>query len=263
MSIKVFDRPGSSNEHCVSTYIVTAPDVKNAFSGVLFVERIVSESTFFHELELKLNYTFCGNDGAISNGYFSAYYDSASVLGGNNISDEVSITGGDVILNAPKGMRIGCLLMNEVVKWVKQWPDAKVNRITIIEGDASEENKDRRNRFYERFGVVFSYRDDKKEAGRSVPMRVSLLTENDSFLKKNGGNIEPIDFFSYLAQKLHRTNMKIQDLDASNKHMLRDLKRHYENPVKFAFACYKDRVVVILYLIGFILFIALSFLLRG
>ena len=263
MSIKVFDRPGSGNEHYVSTYIVTAPEVKNAFSGILFVERIVSESTFFHELELKLNYTFCGNDGEVSDGYFSAYYESATALGRNNISDKVSITGGDVILNAPKGMRIGSLLMNEVVKWVKQWPDAKVNRITIIEGDASEENKDRRNRFYERFGMVFSYRDDKKEAGRSVPMRVSQLTENDSFLKKNGGNIEPIDFFSYMAQKLHRTNMTIQDLEVSNIHMLKDLKCHYENPVKFAFSCYKDRVVMTLLLTGFILFIALSFLLRG
>lgn len=263
MSIKIFDKPKNSNEYSVSTYIVTEPDVKSAFSGVLFVERIVSESTFFHELELKLNYTFCGNNGAVSNGYFSAYYKSAYFLGGDNISDEVSITGDDVILNAPRGMRIGSLLMNEVVKWVKQWPDAKVNRITIIEGDASEENKDRRNRFYERFGVVFSYRDDKKEAGRSVPMRVSQLTENDSFLKNNGGNIESVDFFSFLSQELHRTNMKIQDLDASNKHMLRDLKRHYEDPVKFAFACYRDRVVIILYLIGFILFIALSFLLRG
>lgn len=138
MSIKIFDRPSNSKEHYVSTYIVTHPEVKNSFSGILFVERIVSEPTFFHELELNLNYTFCGNDGGVSNGTFSAYYKPASFLGGNNISDEVSITGGDVFLSAPKGMKIGSLLMNEVVKWVKQWPDAEVNRIKIIEGDASE-----------------------------------------------------------------------------------------------------------------------------
>jgi len=66
---------------------------------------------------------------------------------------------GAVFLEPPelRGHRIGTFLMNEIVLWARQWPTVAVNPIELLEGQAYNGNRARRNRFYEQFGLVFNY----------------------------------------------------------------------------------------------------------
>lgn len=92
----------------------------------------------------------------------------------------VSLTSGAVVLDLHglEGQRIGTYLMNEIVRWAKQWPQAQVARITLQASDArSEDNHLRRNRLYEQFNIRFDYgQDTTKSAGQSLPMRAGDLT---------------------------------------------------------------------------------------
>jgi hypothetical protein len=74
-----------------------------------------------------------------------------------------------------RGHRIGTFLMNEIVIWGRQWPRAAVNPIRLFDADADDDNRDRRNRFYERFGFTFEYDDKDGTTGRSREMPASKL----------------------------------------------------------------------------------------
>lgn len=52
-----------------------------------------------------------------------------------------------------QGRRIGTWVMNEVVGWAKQWPNARVEPIRLQHAQASPDNKHRRNKFYNQFGL--------------------------------------------------------------------------------------------------------------
>lgn len=88
-----------------------------------------------------------------------------------------SLGEGAIFLNQPEllGHRVGTYLMNEIVSWAQQWPQASVNQIKLEAGQAQEDNKARRNRFYEQFGLKFNYLDETHRAGISRPMQVKNL----------------------------------------------------------------------------------------
>ncbi|MEW8492469.1 MAG: hypothetical protein AB2604_01590 [Candidatus Thiodiazotropha taylori] len=91
----------------------------------------------------------------------------------------VDLTGGGVFMDLPglKGQRIGTYLMNQIVLWVEQWPDAVVKPITLFASDVkTDEARDRRNRFYEQFDLEFNYEDPtENRSGVSKPMVVNEL----------------------------------------------------------------------------------------
>lgn len=93
-----------------------------------------------------------------------------------------------------RGHRLGTYLMNEIVTWAKRWPDASILPIRLLEGQAYKENKDRRNRFYEQFGIEFDYLDSGKMAGTSRPMRAVQLVNIDSW----AANIRELDLHGYM-----------------------------------------------------------------
>jgi hypothetical protein len=96
----------------------------------------------------------------------------------NTVGGEISLTGGNVFLNLKglRGQRIGTYLMNEIVLWSQQWPEAIVKNITVRRVDAEDaDDKARRNWFYEQFGIEFEYDDDSKRAGSSRRMQVKKL----------------------------------------------------------------------------------------
>lgn len=109
----------------------------------------------------------------------------------------VSLTNDSLIIYDAtyRGRKLGSWAMNEIVKWAKNWPEAEVNLIKLSNVDA--DNKIRRNKFYENFGIIFEYYDSRKESGRSLPMKCIDLKNHESWEKKNGGHIEelPLDFF--------------------------------------------------------------------
>lgn len=74
-----------------------------------------------------------------------------------------------------QGQRVGTYLMNEIVCWARQWPEAMVNSIHLSEAQASPDNTARRNRFYEQFGLQFVYDDPNQHAGRSMSLPAGRL----------------------------------------------------------------------------------------
>ena len=107
-----------------------------------------------------------GTASDIPDGEFLGFYDKGF--------DDISITssslstGGYVRVDPPRlrGGRLGTYLMNEVVGWAKQWPDTPVREVTLLASDAGDpQNRLRRNRFYEGFGLEFDFTDKDKSAG--------------------------------------------------------------------------------------------------
>lgn len=163
-------------------------------------------------------------------GFFSGKY-----FGYSEGTASVSLTGGAVFLDPPElqGHRIGTYLMNEIVTWAKQWPDAIVQPVTLVERQAQADNKDRRNRFYERFGLVFDYADPEHRKGQSRPMPVSSLKNVETWKE----NIRELDIREYIAGILHDNER--MELDLSTKQLaiqclLDESRRAADQPFRWA-----------------------------
>ena len=148
------------------------------------------------QASLRLQYEVAIPDGEThrkAHGSFAAFYSEY----GNHASLTSSTRGtGAVFLNLAglEGQRVGSYLMNRLVRWIKEFPEADVASIGLNAGQADLENKERRNRFYEQFGVAFDYRDPDRKAGRSMPMTVAMLTPVLNWAK----NIEELTVDEYL-----------------------------------------------------------------
>lgn len=147
----------------------------------------------------------------------------------------VSLVGGALFFDPTelRGQRIGTYLMNEIVVWAQQWPEAKVRSIKLLSGQAEEENRDRRNRFYERFGLVFAYSDPEHREGVSKPMPVKELTPVTSW----EANIRERDPREYLAELLYERERMVMDAwqrDTAIKNLSATLEVARNHPVRWA-----------------------------
>jgi len=107
---------------------------------------------------------------------------------------------GAVFLDPPnwRGHRLGTYFMNEIVQWVKQWPSASVTPVELLELQAEQSNRERRNQFYEQFGLVFDYHDARRETGLSRDMRASDLKTVDTWK----ANIQEISVLEWMERRL-------------------------------------------------------------
>jgi GNAT superfamily N-acetyltransferase len=153
------------------------------------------------------------NDG---NGGFDGSYCYSRYNNSNAVSlTSPSMSSGAVFLDLPglSGQRIGTYLMNEIVQWVQQWPDATVNSIRLSAGQASDDNKARRNWFYEQFGLVFDYTDPEHREGLSRPMQAKALTTVETWKQ----NIIEHRMPDYLASILHAGEHATLELQRSER----------------------------------------------
>lgn len=125
----------------------------------------------------------------------------------NSVFNTVSITSSSVIAGGVfidpdylRGYRLGTYLMNEVVSWVKQWPDANVSPVRVYKNEDDEENTRRRNKFYQQFGLVFDYEDERCQAGVSRLMKARDLTNVSIEEKCQNITVYPIK--NYLRQSV-------------------------------------------------------------
>lgn len=132
-----------------------------------------------------------------------------------------------------RGQRIGTYLMNEIVVWAQQWPEARVRSIKLLSGQAQDDNRARRNRFYERFGLKFAYSDPDHEEGVSKPMPAKELTPVTSW----EANIRERDPREYLAELLHEREhmvMAASRRDTVIKNLSAKLDEASNHPVRWA-----------------------------
>lgn len=166
-------------------------------------------------------------------GHFDAGY--------SGFLNEVSLTSssgsgaGAIFLDLPglEGHRIGTYLMNELVSWAKQWPTATVCSIRLDSGQATSENKARRNRFYEQFGLEFDYTDAEHKAGRSRPMLVGQLTTVTAWQENIAEKYLP----DYIAELLSSNEMGVLELEQRKRAvegLLAEIRQHEAKPLRWA-----------------------------
>lgn len=107
-----------------------------------------------------------------------------------------------------RGRHLGTFAMSEVVRWAQQWPEAAIESITLADGDGDPENKERRNRFYEQFGLRFTYDDERRKAGRSLPMTAADLVDTGAW----EGQVKEHRLLETFSKHLERGNSAEQDL---------------------------------------------------
>lgn len=162
-------------------------------------------------------------DGSYSHNFNSVSLTSSSMSKGAVFLD---LTGLD-------GQRIGTYLMNEIVQWVQQWPEATVNGIELLAGQAHGDNKARRNWFYEQFGLVFDYTDPERREGRSRPMLAGALVKVETWKQ----NITEHRMLDYLAEVLYaeeRATSELQARDRACTQLIAEQRRAEARPVLWA-----------------------------
>jgi GNAT superfamily N-acetyltransferase len=165
----------------------------------------------------------------------SGSFEASYALGFCGGKASVSLVDGALFLDPAelRGQRIGTYLLNEIVLWAQQWPDAKVEPIKILSGQAEDENRARRNRFYERFGLVFAYTDSEQREGVSNSMRVKELTPVMSW-ETNIRERDPREYLAELLYERKRMVMEASQRDTAIKNLYAELKKARDRPVHWA-----------------------------
>lgn len=160
---------------------------------------------------------------------FSGCYEPYTPDGPLTVLTSGSVSNGAVFLDLPglEGLRIGTYLMNQIVVWAKQWPDAAVRPVTLLASQGHDENRDRRNRFYEQFGLTFDYSDGDRRAGQSRPMSASALVPTEAWR----ANLRIIPIEELLGELLTEKKRLTVDL-ASRTRALNDLKESHLRAVR-------------------------------
>jgi hypothetical protein len=143
-------------------------------------------------------------------------------------------------LEGLEGHRIGTYLMNEIVHWVKQWPEASVMPIELRAEQAVGDNRARRNRFYEQFGLEFDYADPAHRAGWSKPMLVKELKQVTTWEQ----NITEHELFDYLGDVLNakrEASAGVTRLAHDVERLQERLAQAYARPVCWALKIFYDR----------------------
>ena len=89
-----------------------------------------------------------------------------------------------------RGIGLGSLLMLPLVRWAKSLSgDVPVTTVQLQASDArNDENRYRRNKFYEKLGFAFDYEDLDKTYGKSKKILISELIE-PKFKMSNGWEV--------------------------------------------------------------------------
>jgi len=146
-----------------------------------------------------------------------------------------TMSDGGVYLDLPGiyGQRIGTYLMNEIVRFVRQWPAATVNTVKLVEGNARGENRVRRNKFYEQFGLVFEYSDCEGRAGHSKPMMARDLVLVESW-KANIAEIGVSTFLTDVLSALEQSQAELRARDSACSALIEAERAAAAHPVAWA-----------------------------
>lgn len=156
-------------------------------------------------------------------------------------------------LTGLKGQRIGTYLFSQIVIWAQQWPDAKIHPITLMEGQAQDSNRERRNRFYERYGIEFVYDTQERRTGKSKPMKSSQL----NVVRTWSTNIRETDPIEYIRQSreesaIHKDQLTTQQ--RANNYLRAEINKARNSPFFWMLDIYAARyaTALILFSIAFI-----------
>lgn len=105
-----------------------------------------------------------------------------------SFANTVNFSDGYIVVEDPwKELRIGTYMMNHLVAWAKEnYPNYSAVGIRLVHSQAYDENKERRNRFYARFGFRFKWDDENTQReGHLVPeLRILDLSTTDKWRER-------------------------------------------------------------------------------
>lgn len=222
-------------------FILEVKDKKNPSGPTLHWVMVKREENYdtregtAHNARLKLKYRVLGEHGPHERGSFFAGYrrnhDGTEVVS----LSSTSIRDGGIFLDPShlRSKRIGTYFMNEIVAWVKQWPNATVNPIKLINSDTTTQSNIRRNRYYERFGLVFHYHADKSMPTQSEPVLTKDLNQVESWKE----NIREHDWIEALDKLIATHNDLSLELQSTQKTIEALAQEHLEitsKPIRWA-----------------------------
>lgn len=128
-----------------------------------------------------------------------------------SLSSKSLDSSGAIFLDLPKleGCRVGTYFMNEIIQWVQRWPDATVKTIRLLKGQSHGENKERRNRFYEQFGLEFDYTSPEHTEGQSRPMLACELHPVETWK----ANIKEHHLMDFLVDTMNTRDVALSELE--------------------------------------------------
>jgi len=170
-----------------------------------------------------------GAQDVLSQGTFCGGYSKTPIEAVSLTSTSMGRGGVFLEPQALRGHRIGTYLMNEIVVWAKKWPEAQLHSIELSWGQGQDNNRERRNRFYEQFGIAFEYADEERRSGLSRPMPAKSLVPTDSWQ----ANIVERPVFDYLADILYAeqtASFELQLRSAAIRDLVNERNAAYNHP---------------------------------
>lgn len=143
--------------------------------------------------------------------------------------------GGIMVADGLRGMRLGTYVFNIIVGWAKQWPSAQVNSINLSEVDSHGDNRLRRNRFYEQFGLVFDYTDTQCRGGKSRPMPADNLQQVTAW-KQNISVHNVHEHFGHVLNQNQRLRSDLAARERAVKDLYASLDYKAKHPIRTAIA---------------------------
>ncbi|WP_138922435.1 hypothetical protein [Hylemonella gracilis] len=156
-----------------------------------------------------------------------------------------------------RGQRIGTYLMNEIVLWVQQWPEARVRPIKLVAGQAGEDNKERRNLFYTQFGIKFDFRDSEQREGVSKPMLVKELTPVENW-KESIGERDVREYISEMLSERDLLKAELSRRKSANETLISERRLIEAHPIRWVWNRLLPGVVSCVLLLSLPLVVALA-----
>jgi hypothetical protein len=195
---------------------------------IVLLERSESVNNGDHALYIRCTLISSYHESAVSTftGFYSSSQNRASL-------SNSSLLEGAIFLEPSvlRGNRVGTYILNQIVLWLSQWPNAVVNSIYLSNMQSTFDNKERRNRFYEQFGLVFEYESEEKEAGKSHKMPVSQLTPVDSW-ESNIKECKLNEFISDLQTSHELLQYENENIRRANKRLAAENIELSNRPLK-------------------------------
>jgi GNAT superfamily N-acetyltransferase len=163
---------------------------------------------------------------------------SYSAFHGISLTSELGSGFGGALFLDParlRGHRIGTYLMSQIVTWAKRWPDAAVRSIQLLPNQAQADNRERRNRFYERFNLTFDYDDPSCETGRSRAMLAGDLVTVDTW-KENIFEHSVREHLTSLLDNQHHLRFQLEGRERAIEDQRKVIAHAYARPLRWALA---------------------------
>ncbi|HHX6290000.1 TPA: hypothetical protein ACVGJS_003586 [Pseudomonas aeruginosa] len=132
--------------------------------------------------------------------------------------------------DALQGHRVGTYLLSAAAQFLRQFPTAVVNSISLSETEAEGDNLIRRNRGYEQVGFVFDYSDPEHRTGRSRPMPASDLKVVHTW-EKNMTEMTVPEYIKHLRAQVQHLKDAQSNAEGARERLAAELAAALQSPL--------------------------------